>query len=307
LFCPRGVSWWSCGPCTRCSVASWRDPAAVWAAAPPRTRRGHGAPLGPVPRAAIAPPPSRFAVEAARHPQHARQVPGWCGPPPAVPPGAAASYRGQKPPPNEGKLVRISRFFLRLFRQQQPAAALPEDTWNHLLQVGVAGSVQQGIIPTDRPVDLAEDTSDLRSGGNTLGHRTCPDRNCSCPRTYSDPGARTGWDSSANCRHQNVGNRRRAPPSPNVVATVTAIRGRRGGFGSLAQGRTDFGRPVLVHVVCAARVHHRPMTADVRVAPAAAPPAIAPSPGRKQPMRPCPSRSPCRLCAAAGRRTPCAP
>ena len=128
-----------------------------------------------------------------------RRGPGSITLPPRKSP--PAPKRGQKVPPNERKLARFGRFFLRLFRQQQPSAALPEDTWNELLNIGVVGSVQQGIIPTDQPVDLANDTADLRSGGNSFGHRncSCPDRNCSCPRTYSDPGARTGWDSSANC------------------------------------------------------------------------------------------------------------
>ena len=106
---------------------------------------------------------------------------------------------GQKLPPGRGKLARCASWLLR--HLAECPASTPEDIWDALLAEAVGSSARQGILPTESPLAAAADGSLLRSGAHSHGHKACAcsERRCSCPRFFSDPTARVGYDSTNNC------------------------------------------------------------------------------------------------------------
>lgn len=105
---------------------------------------------------------------------------------------------GQKLPPDRRKLARLARWCSE-HRTQSPAPTAA-DLWDQVLTATVAQSIDRGIIPQNTPVGVAGDGSLLRSGAHSHGRKacTCPGR-CTCPRYFSDPTARPGYDSTNNC------------------------------------------------------------------------------------------------------------
>jgi hypothetical protein len=104
----------------------------------------------------------------------------------------------QKLPPDRRKLFRLRRWILQ--HRQGPHAPSSADLWDQVLGATVGGSVDRGVIATDVSLRVAGDGSLVRSGSHSYGrkHCTCKHR-CDCPRYFSDPTARVGYDSTNNC------------------------------------------------------------------------------------------------------------
>lgn len=106
---------------------------------------------------------------------------------------------GQKLPPDRKKLARLARWLLGHLRQTP--APTPADLWDLVLAGAVGESVHRGILPANASLRAATDGSLLRCGAHSHGHKVCHcrDRRCTCPRYFSDPTARAGYDSTNNC------------------------------------------------------------------------------------------------------------
>jgi hypothetical protein len=69
-----------------------------------------------------------------------------------------------------------------------------------LLAVGVIPSAHRGLLDLDHLI-VGGDGSPLRTGCSGQGKKLCDceGRHCDCPRVFSDPDARWGWDSYRKC------------------------------------------------------------------------------------------------------------
>ena len=105
---------------------------------------------------------------------------------------------GQKlPPKHSGSVNKFTSIALRNeLREYRPEKIFQE----FLARCIVKKSLQMAILGDKNKFSIAMDGSCYNSGGNHYGVKNCDCRsngiyNCKCPRRYSDPDARWGWDS----------------------------------------------------------------------------------------------------------------
>ena len=105
---------------------------------------------------------------------------------------------GHKLPPDRRKLARLHRWLGH--HLDQPLAPTPSELWDQVLTATVRQSVDQGVLSAQGPLRVAGDGSLLRSGAHSHGIKVCGcAERCACPRYFSDPTARVGYDSTNNC------------------------------------------------------------------------------------------------------------
>lgn len=71
-----------------------------------------------------------------------------------------------------------------------------------LLTVAVRESALRGLLGDPGAIPVAGDGSPLRTGASRYGKKACDhpkNERCGCPRVFSDPDARMGWDSHREC------------------------------------------------------------------------------------------------------------
>jgi len=105
---------------------------------------------------------------------------------------------GQKLPPKHSGVVKklVSLSIKGKLREERPEKIFQE----FLARCIVDKSSKMGILGDPNKLSIAMDGSCYNSGANHYGVKICDCRskgiyNCRCPRRYSDPDARWGWDS----------------------------------------------------------------------------------------------------------------
>jgi hypothetical protein len=105
---------------------------------------------------------------------------------------------GQKlPPKHSGATKKLVSLAIRgKLREERPEVIFQE----FLARCVVDSSAKMGLLGDSKKLSIAMDGSCYKSGASHFGVKVCDCRskgiyNCKCPRKYSDPDARWGWDS----------------------------------------------------------------------------------------------------------------
>ena len=109
---------------------------------------------------------------------------------------------------NEKQPVRrpcIVQKFADLAAQGRSFENRPERIMQQIFaKVGTEPAARQGLLSDTKNLAVSGDGTCVLSGGSGLGSKQCSCRkqgifNCDCPRLFSDPYARSGWDSYHGC------------------------------------------------------------------------------------------------------------
>lgn len=106
--------------------------------------------------------------------------------------------KNQKQPPRHPGIIQK---FVDLALQDKSFENRPERLLQQIFaEIGVKPSAEAGLLGDTRALALAGDGTCINTGASSYGVKTCSCAskgiyNCECPRRYSDPKARWGWDS----------------------------------------------------------------------------------------------------------------
>lgn len=115
------------------------------------------------------------------------------------PKNAATQHKSERETAAKKAVSKTQALVAELLKQQDHA--LPDTFCERLnailLHVAVLPSAKEGLLGKTDGIQVVGDGSPLVTGANGQGQRTCNCpryAKCDCPRLYSDPDARWGWD-----------------------------------------------------------------------------------------------------------------
>lgn len=106
--------------------------------------------------------------------------------------------KNQKQPPRHPGIIQK---FVDLALQGKTFESRPELLMQQIFaRIGVSPAAKEGLYGDTEKLDISGDGTCVETGGNSYGNKKCNcvkkgKYNCTCPRMFSDPYARWGWDS----------------------------------------------------------------------------------------------------------------